>query len=65
MEEILLIILIGIFVVLIPIIALIDVLTSKFPGIKKIIWVLVILFFPFLGAVVYYFVGRKQKIDRT
>lgn len=65
MEEILVIILIGIFIVLIPLIALIDVLTSKFSGINKIIWVLVILFFPFLGAVVYYFVGRKQKIDRT
>ncbi len=62
MEEILLIILIGIFIVLIPVIALIDVLTSKFPGINKIIWILVILFFPFFGAIIYYFVGRKHKV---
>jgi hypothetical protein len=29
---------------------------------EKIVWVLVILFLHFLGALIYYFVGREQRI---
>jgi len=41
---------------------LIDVLKSFFNGNDKIIWVLVILFLPFVGSLLYLFIGRKQKI---
>ena len=42
-------------------IQLIDVLRRHFPEPNnKIIWVLVILFTHLIGALVYYFVGRKQ-----
>jgi hypothetical protein len=40
---------------------LIDVITNKaLPGTEKIIWVLVVLFLHFLGALIYYFVGRSK-----
>jgi hypothetical protein len=45
------------------IIALIDVLKSEFrDSINKLIWVLVIIFFPIVGAIIYFVVGRSQKV---
>lgn len=44
------------------IIALIDILKSKFEGNNKIVWLLVVLFLHLLGAVLYFAIGRKQKI---
>jgi len=41
--------------------ALIDILKSKFNGNDKIIWILVVLFFNLLGAILYFIIGRKQK----
>ena len=43
-------------------IALIDILKNKFEGNNKIIWVLVVLFFHFIGAILYFAIGRKQRI---
>ncbi len=43
--------------------SLVDVLRSKFEGNNKLIWVLVIIFVPFLGAIIYLTIGRKQKIE--
>jgi uncharacterized membrane protein len=43
-------------------IALIDILRSDFTGNDKLIWLLVIIFIPFIGPIVYFIVGRKQKI---
>lgn len=45
-----------------PIIALIDILKSEFDGNNKLIWTLVVLLGSFIGAALYYFIGRKQKI---
>lgn len=42
-------------------IALIDILRSEFTGYNKIIWILVVLFIPLLGAILYFLIGRKQK----
>lgn len=65
-QEIILV-LIAIFVVvpvflIIPLIALIDILKSKFDGSDKLIWVLVVLFLGVIGAALYFFIGRKQKL---
>jgi uncharacterized membrane protein len=43
-------------------IALIDILRSDFTGNDKLIWLLVIIFIPFIGPIVYFIVGRKHKI---
>ncbi|WP_117171964.1 PLD nuclease N-terminal domain-containing protein [Lutibacter oceani] len=56
-------ILIIVFLGFIPtIIALIDILRNKFNGNDKIVWVLVVLFFNLIGAILYFIIGTKQKI---
>jgi len=50
------------FGVLIPIIALIDVLRSNFTKNNKLIWILVILFTGLIGTLLYLMLGTKQKI---
>tara|TARA_R110000823_G_scaffold192152_1_gene323847 strand:+ start:106 stop:327 length:222 start_codon:yes stop_codon:yes gene_type:complete len=56
-----------IFVVLVaglvlPVIALIDILRSEFKGNDKIIWVLIVLFLNLIGTLLYFTIGKKQKI---
>ena len=52
------------FILILPtIIALIDILKNKFTENNKIIWVLVVLLGNFLGAILYFMIGRKQKIQ--
>ncbi len=42
--------------------ALVDILKSEFTGSNKIIWVLVVLFLPLIGSILYFVIGKKQKI---
>jgi heme/copper-type cytochrome/quinol oxidase subunit 2 len=42
--------------------ALIDILRGEFSGINKIIWLLLVIFIPILGMILYFAIGRKQKI---
>ena len=44
------------------ILALVDILKNEFKGNNKIVWVLVVLFFNFFGAILYFLIGREQKI---
>jgi len=42
---------------------LIDCLQNgRLEGTEKIVWILVIVFLHFLGALIYYFVGREQRV---
>ena len=44
---------------------LIDILKSEFTNsINKIIWLILVLFTGPLGIVLYFFIGRKQKIQK-
>ncbi len=45
------------------IIALIDILKSNFESNNKLIWVLVVIFTNIIGAILYFTIGRKQKIS--
>jgi hypothetical protein len=47
------------------IIAFIDILRSEFSGNNKIVWLLAVIFVPFIGAVAYLMIGRKQKINTS
>jgi hypothetical protein len=59
-------ILVAVFIGIIStIIALIDILKSEFTGNNKIVWLLVVLFTNFFGTILYFLVGRKQKIKIT
>lgn len=49
-------------IMLIPVIALVDILRSKFEPINKLIWVLVVIFTNLLGALLYFLIGKNQKI---
>jgi uncharacterized membrane protein len=59
-----LIILILFFGVIPWIFAFVDILKNDFKGNNKLIWLLAVIFVPFLGSIVYLFIGRKQKIGR-
>jgi predicted membrane channel-forming protein YqfA (hemolysin III family) len=57
------VILISMLLAFIPtVIALIDILKSKFNQNDKLVWILVGLFFNLIGAIIYVTIGRKQKI---
>jgi hypothetical protein len=43
------------------IVALVDILRSTFEGINKIVWVLVVILLPLVGAILYFTIGQKQK----
>jgi hypothetical protein len=49
--------------VLLWIIALVDCLKSDFEKEGKIVWMLVIVFLPILGSLLYLFIGRGQKLS--
>lgn len=59
-------ILITVFLGIIPtIVALIDIVKNEFSGNNKIVWLLVVLLGNFLGALLYFIIGRKQKSPAT
>ena len=51
-----------IFTFILYIYILIDILKHEFTGYNKIIWILVLIFFPILGAILYLIFGRSQRI---
>lgn len=51
------------FIFIIPLIALIDAIRADFKGQNdKIMWVLIIILFPIIGSLLYFFIGRSQKV---
>jgi hypothetical protein len=53
-----------VFILLLPLLALISVLTNEFQGNEKVMWVLIIIFLPFLGSVLYFLIGRDKRMIR-
>lgn len=49
-------------VVGLTIIALVDILKNEFSGNNKIVWILVVLLLNFFGAILYFLLGRQQKL---
>ena len=60
--ELILVLVILVFALLLPLLALVDILKSKFEGNNKLIWVLVVILLPILGTILYFLIGRNQKI---
>ena len=56
------ILLLFVFVFVPGVIALIDVLRNEFTGSNKIVWVIAVIFAPFVGPMAYFVFGRKQKV---
>ncbi|WP_276485052.1 PLD nuclease N-terminal domain-containing protein [Paraflavitalea pollutisoli] len=43
--------------------ALVDIVNARFrDDITKIVWVLIVIFIPFVGTILYYLIGRQQKL---
>lgn len=51
-------------ILLVPLIALIDILRHDFNGSDKLIWVLIVLLFPIIGAILYFLIGNSKKIKK-
>lgn len=60
--EILMILIVLLFVLLFPILALVDIVKSKFEGNTKLIWVIIVVFVNIIGAILYFAIGKKQKL---
>ena len=41
---------------------LIDILKHDFTGPNKVVWLLLVIFLPFVGVICYYFIGIKQRL---
>lgn len=48
--------------VIMPLAALINLLKNQFTGNDKLIWLLVILFLPLFGWILYFAIGKKNQI---
>jgi len=53
--------LVGLLILIFDIWMIVDVVTSSMEPAKKLIWIIVILLFPLLGALIYYLVGRGKR----
>ena len=46
--------------------ALIDILRSNFKdSITKLVWIIVVIFVPLIGAILYLVLGRSQKVNEV
>ncbi|MCD6346825.1 MAG: PLDc N-terminal domain-containing protein [Bacteroidales bacterium] len=52
------------FFVLLPVFALISIIRNEFEGNNKLLWVIVVIFIPYLGSILYFLIGRNQKLRR-
>lgn len=50
------------FCIILPLIAIIDIIRNEFKGNDKLMWVLIVIFFNILGSILYFSIGRKQRI---
>ena len=63
-ELLVLVIIISILAIPFWIIAIIDILKSRFEGNDKLIWLLVVIFLSVPGIILYRVIGKKQKVIR-
>ena len=60
--EFIVILLVALGFFLFPLVALIDIIRSKFEGNMQLIWVIIVIFFNVIGTILYFIIGRNQKI---
>ena len=51
--------LVGLVILVLDIIAIVEIMKSSRDVVAKLLWTLLILMFPFVGVLIYYFVGRR------
>ncbi|MDN3594935.1 PLD nuclease N-terminal domain-containing protein [Zunongwangia endophytica] len=60
--QLILILITCLFALLFPLLAIIDIVRNDFKGNDKIVWLLVVIFFSFFGTLLYFVMGRKQRL---
>lgn len=60
--ELLVILIVALFLFLLPILAIVDIIRSKFEGNMQLIWIIIVVFFNVIGTILYFAIGRNQKI---
>lgn len=63
-QELILVIFVAFILFLLPLFALVDIVRSKFEGNMQLIWVIIVIFFNILGAILYFIIGKNQKLLR-
>ena len=61
----LIMLLILILPIILWIVALVDILKSNFSGSNKVVWIIVVILLPILGAILYLLIGRSQKVKKS
>ncbi len=56
------ILLLGLFLFVLPVIALVDIIRNEFTGNNKLIWVLIVIFFNILRSILYFIMGKIKKL---
>ena len=51
--------LIGLLILIIDILVIIDIIKGSKDNEKKILWIVIVVFLPVLGPILYYLIGRK------
>jgi hypothetical protein len=64
-QEIIIILIVSLILFILPIIALVDIIRSEFTGNNKIMWVLIVIFFNVIGSILYFLMGKNQKVKRS
>jgi len=63
-QEIIIVLLFSLFLLILPVLALIDIVRNEFEGNNKVVWVLIVIFFNIIGSILYFLIGRQQRINR-
>ncbi len=61
--QIIIVLIVFLFGLLFPLLAIIDIVKNDFEGNNKIVWLLIVIFFSFFGTILYFIMGRKQKLN--
>lgn len=52
----------GLIILILDIIAILDIVKSGMDSVKKLIWVLVVLFLPVIGMILWFVIGKKGAV---
>ncbi len=52
----------GLLYLIISIVMILEIIKAEVPNSTKILWIVVILVLPYIGILLYYFIGRQKMI---
>ncbi len=52
----------GLLYLVISIVMILEIIKAEVPNSTKILWIVVILVLPYIGILLYYFIGRRKMI---